>query len=921
MRNYLILFVLFCSNILFSQNNHTKKILDHKDLVSWNKVDQVQISQFGNYILYRKFNEINDPKVLIYNKMNQKTFEVDRAHEARFYGEKYAVMRVKIPIDTLRQLKRKKVGEMDYPKDTCYLVQLDSFKIEKINNLKSWKVTESDSGNALCIHLEPMKKSSIDSTTKKKIKAESKENGSPFIVFQNLNRSIYNYVKEYSLAEKQNSVLFLSTGTDSMNRNQLYYIHSNMQTLKPQLIVDTTESIKNPILHPSKDVFAFLQDADSSKTNINRKYQLFYGNGKDLQKINTDYLKSAGYILSDAGMFQFNPKTNYLLYSAAKPLAIQDTNIVPDEIVNVEVWNSLKGKLYTQQNVDADKDKKKAFTYLFDPSTNKSYPITNEAISNFRNMDSLDITKIYLFENNDYIVQSSWEGRTKNDVYITNVLTNSNLIGIKGLINLPNLSPSNNFLVWFNPIDTTWNSYHIANNQFIKLTNNQTSIFYDPENDVPDYPNAFGIASWLKDDASLLIYDEYDIWKIDPTGNKKPYRITNGREIGTAYRYIPLDKQINYINCDSILLHSTDKNTYEEGYSWYSFSKNKIIPIIKENLSFSTRLFFDNKLKSLIFTKESFSQFPDLQLVDRLDFKNAKKISDVNPQQDNYNWGKIELVKWIGNDGKFIKGLLVKPSNFDPNKKYPMLVNFYEKESDNILNYRAPEPYRSSINYPFYASRGYVIFNPDISYQVGHPGKSALDAVESGVKFILNQGFVDPNRVGIQGHSWGGYQIAYILTKSKLFKCAESGAPVVNMTSAYGGIRWETGLSRMFQYEKAQSRLGATLWENRDLYLENSPLFEMDKVTTPVLIMSNDKDGHVPWYQGIEYFMALRRLGKPAWLLNYNGEPHWPLKLQNRIDFNIRMQQYFDYYLKDYNMPAWMKDDMKAYEKGIIQGY
>lgn len=214
-----------------------------------------------------------------------------------------------------------------------------------------------------------------------------------------------------------------------------------------------------------------------------------------------------------------------------------------------------------------------------------------------------------------------------------------------------------------------------------------------------------------------------------------------------------------------------------------------------------------------------------------------------------------------------------------------------------------------------------MIFNPDIEYETGHPGQSALEAVESGVRHILSMGYVDPARIGIQGHSWGGYQIAYILTKSKLFKCAESGAPVVNMTSAYGGIRWETGLSRMFQYEKQQSRIGATLWENREQYIENSPLFEMDKVNTPVLILSNDKDGHVPWYQGIEYFMALRRLGKPAWLLNYNGEPHWPVKLPNRIDFNIRMQQYFDYYLQNAAMPQWMKVEMKAYEKGIVNGY
>jgi dipeptidyl aminopeptidase/acylaminoacyl peptidase len=610
------------------------------------------------------------------------------------------------------------------------------------------------------------------------------------------------------------------------------------------------------------------------------------------------------------------------LYAAAKPLAILDTNIVPDEIVNVEVWNSLKGKLYTQQNVDAEKDKKKSFTFAYDIDNSNSYQLTNESVSNFNNVDSLDLSKVYLFDNKDYLVQSVWEGRTKFDVYINNALTNNNLVGIKGLLNLPSLSPNKQYLLWFNPIDTTWNSYHIADNQFVKITNNKVATFYDHENDQPDYPNVYGVATWLDKDENVLIYDELDLWMVDPSGKMSPYRLTNGKETHTEYRYIHLDKTNNYlVGRDSILLHTTDKNTYEEGYVWYSISKNRFYPIVKENLSYSNRIYFDKKLKTALFTKESFLQYPDLELVNNLNFNKPEKISDVNPQQKNYNWGTIELVKWIDPDGKLTKGLLVKPADFDPNKKYPMIVNFYEKESDNILRHRAPEPNRSSINYAFYASRGYVIFNPDITYKIGYPGKSALDIVESGVKYILSKGFVDPNRVGIQGHSWGGYQIAYILTKSKMFRCAESGAPVVNMTSAYGGIRWETGLSRMFQYEKAQSRLGATLWENPKLYLENSPLFEMDKVTTPVLVMSNDKDGHVPWYQGIEYFVALRRLGKPAWLLNYNGEPHWPVKLQNRIDFNIRMQQYFDYYLKDYNMPTWMSEEMKSYEKGINLGY
>ena len=176
--------------------------------------------------------------------------------------------------------------------------------------------------------------------------------------------------------------------------------------------------------------------------------------------------------------------------------------------------------------------------------------------------------------------------------------------------------------------------------------------------------------------------------------------------------------------------------------------------------------------------------------------------------------------------------------------------------------------------------------------------------------------WVDSTRMGLQGQSWGGYQVAYLVTKTNLFKAASAGAPVANMTSAYGGIRWGVGISREFQYEKTQTRIGATLWQRPDLYLKNSPLFSADKITTPLLIMHNDADGSVPWYQGIELFTALRRLGKKAWLLQYNGEDHNLVERKNRKDLSVRLGQFFDYYLKDKAPAIWIKEGVPATVKG-----
>jgi dipeptidyl aminopeptidase/acylaminoacyl peptidase len=322
----------------------------------------------------------------------------------------------------------------------------------------------------------------------------------------------------------------------------------------------------------------------------------------------------------------------------------------------------------------------------------------------------------------------------------------------------------------------------------------------------------------------------------------------------------------------------------------------------------------------MLFTMGSFSEFPDLY-VSGPDFRDPKRISNANPQQAEYRWGTSELVEWrSAQDGELLQGVLYKPEGFDPSRKYPMMVYFYERLSDQLNNYVVPAAGGSSINISFYVSRGYLVFTPDIPYRIGYPGESALKAVVPGVISLVDKGFVDKDNIGVQGHSWGGYQIAYMVTKTDIFKAAEAGAPVSNMISAYGGIRWGTGMSRMFQYEKTQSRIGGTLWEAPMHFNENSPIFWADKVETPLLMMHNDEDGAVPWEQGIEYFTALRRLNKPSWLLVYNGEDHGLRKEINRKDWTIRMQQFFDHYLKGAPAPVWLEEGVPALQKGKTLG-
>jgi len=243
------------------------------------------------------------------------------------------------------------------------------------------------------------------------------------------------------------------------------------------------------------------------------------------------------------------------------------------------------------------------------------------------------------------------------------------------------------------------------------------------------------------------------------------------------------------------------------------------------------------------------------------------------------------------------------------------MVYIYERLSDQLHRYYPPSP-GTSINFTRYVSNGYVILQPDIIYEIGHPGLSALKCVIPAVEKVISLGFIDPKRIGIQGHSWGGYQITYLITRTNLFAAVEAGAAVSNMISAYGGIRWGSGMSRAFQYEKTQSRIGGPPWEKALQFIENSPIFWVERVNTPYLTIHNDEDDAVPWYQGIEFFTALRRLGKEAYMFNFNGEKHGLRDRENQKYWTVHLDEFFDHYLKGAPRPEWMEKGVPYLERG-----
>ena len=600
-----------------------------------------------------------------------------------------------------------------------------------------------------------------------------------------------------------------------------------------------------------------------------------------------------------------------------------------DDVVKLDIWHWQDPQLQPQQLIQANRERNRDYRAAYVLKTKKIVQLATLEIPNVA-IDSRSESKHALASTDlPYRKMMSWDLPGFNDAWLVNLDTGKRERILERVKWFAGMSPEGKYITWFDGEKQNWFAKKTADAQgkAVNISKDIKFPLYNELHDTPNIARPYGSAGWLVDDEAILVYDRYDIWKLDPTGKSKPVCVTEnyGRDNEIQFRYLRLDREDRAIDADKVMMLSAmDMKTKASGYWKLTADAKEKSDSKKLDSGLTKMIMLDENVRGLtkaqdadnvLFSRSTFRMSPDLWHGD-MDFKKIHRLSDINPQQEDYRWGTAELVQWKSQDGEELDGLLYKPDGFDPSKKYPLMVYFYERNSNNLHRYYAPAAGRSIINFSFYVSRGYVVFIPDIPYTTGEPGESAEKAILPGVESLVKQGFVDEAKIGMQGHSWGGYQTAYLVTQTDMFACAESGAPVSNMTSAYGGIRWGTGMSRMFQYERTQSRIGEDLWSAREKYIRNSPVFYADKINTPLLILHNDEDGAVPWYQGIELFVALRRLEKPAWMLNYNGNPHWVMGDKNRRDFATRMQQFFDHYLMDAPEPEWMALGVPAVKKG-----
>lgn len=947
-----------------------KKPLDHSVYDTWESIGEKQVSNNGKVVAYAINPQEGDGKLIIQQTDGKKLLIVPRGYNFKFTEDnRYLIFKIKPTFLQTREARIKKSKPDEMPKDSMGIYEITSNKMEKISRVKSYKMPEKNAGWLAYIMEKPLaeikqQRKEMDSLTRIKnisniidsltriadslrnklvmvqsaglsvlqssssiipLKPEENtEEGTELFVRDLNSNSIHSFkfVNDYLFSKNGHTLVLKTSKKGDLPSNIL---NEDLAARKVDTVLIRFNEARSLTLDDDGKQLAFIAERDSSKKESPKYFKLYYYKRGDTATILAD--KSSNGIpikwgISEYSNISFSKSGNRLFFGTAPILPPKDTTLPEFERVNVDIWNYKDDDLMPYQLKFNDTLLKRNYLARYDFDKKQVVQLGDEKLVRVSLTNSGDGDIFYAGSDYGKRVEKQWQGYTLENWYAIDPTSGENKLIVMNWKGVAHPSYTGKYLLLYNDIKKGYYAYNGNSQKLLPVATDIKFPLYDEENDEPTDPGSHGIVKWTEGDKYVLIYDRYDVWKVDPDGKEKSIQLTNGRKDRIVFRYENTDPDEKYISYSQPLIFRTfgEKDKSNGLTILQNLNGRSLL-----SLSEPAHLYNITKAKennTVFYIKESFTNSPNVfALSYTMEEKvstnlNQVQLSNTNPQQSNYSWGSAELFKWKAYTGKETEGILFKPENFDNRKKYPMIVYFYDRSSNTLYNYQPPSPTPSRLNIPFFVSRGYIVFVPDIWYIKGHPGKSAYDYIVSGTRALIKKGFVDSTKLGIQGQSWGGYQTAYVITQTNLYKAAWAGAPVVNMFSAYGGVRWESGVTRQMQYEKGQSRIGATPWEKPQLYMENSPLFHLQSVRTPLVIMSNDADGAVPWYQGIEFFTAMRRLHKPIWLLDYNGEAHNLVERKNRKDIQIREQQYFDWLLKDAKPPKWITEGVPAIMKG-----
>ncbi|MGF1580743.1 MAG: prolyl oligopeptidase family serine peptidase [Gemmataceae bacterium] len=566
------------------------------------------------------------------------------------------------------------------------------------------------------------------------------------------------------------------------------------------------------------------------------------------------------------------------------------------------IWHWKDKRLQSQQQKDASRDKRRSFLCVYHVQKKRFVRLADESLKSV----SLAPKEQWAIGTDDtqYKLMASLDGKRYSDIYVLDVRSGKRKLALKKARWYNGPSPDGTHLLFFQR--GHYHTYEILTGDVHNITKDVPTSFVNTEDDHNINQPPIRPIGWTKGGGSVLLYDNWDMWKVDRHGDAGLNLTVDGKEKGIRYsRRLRLDAEEKGIDLSkSVYISAQNEWTKESGFVRLSGGAPGPNRLIWDKAIFGG-LQKAKKADVFVYTRQSDQDCANVFLTHK-DFQHPKKLTDANPQQKKFLWSSgVRLVTYTNSDGVKLQGALFLPANYQNGKKYPTILYMYEKLSRTAYMYQTPS-YRG-FNRSIYTSNGYAVLMPDIVYKVNDPGLSSVDCLKAALKAGIATGVIDPNRVGIHGHSWGGYQTAFMITQSNAFKAAVAGAPLTNLISMYSSIYWNRGIANQPIFESSQGRFTGPYWQIPDAYMRNSPVYHAHKVTTPLLLLHNDKDGAVDWNQGIEYFNTLRRLRKPVIMLQYKGENHGVVKPENRRDYTVRMREFFDHHLKGRPAPEWMR--------------
>ncbi|WP_065188031.1 alpha/beta hydrolase family protein [Shewanella woodyi] len=906
-----------CYAAASSPSNHNP--MTTNDIMKFESLKKPVISANGAVLAVEVAPDRGDSHGLVQMLASSNKFTLDGASKPQVSRDgRFAAFVVKTSLlekATASEKERKKL------KSGMVLLDTETGKETRFERVKEFKFNES--GTHLAVWFEAKEK---DKSTKDKSEPESgkKENkakvdkfdkGSEFRLIaldSGASQNIANVTRFYF--DKLGKHLVLASNNIEAKKHQLVLVSlsSNKREVVRQF---NNQQIGEVSLSEDGKYIAFTH-GDSEQAPFGREYRL------SLLDIASGEVKAAPvskeWKLNRYSELRFSQDSERLFFGRVPQVSqqlalskiLKQEDLFNEKIITdqrkLRVWHGDDARIKPNEIEQYKKEIKRTYLAVLHLKGNNLVQLADTQVPDV----SLQEQSRYVLGSSDipYRKMITWAGFYR-DFYLIDLNTGhkTSILIQQPSKQKPKLSPNERFAVYYQQGDVYL--YQISQARRHNLTKGLKVPFADEDHDYPSNAPGYGFGPWLENDAGLLIYDKYDIWQMN-TASFEGFKLTagKGRKQGIQYRVTGLVDDENTPDVlktnQSLLLHGYNEKSKGDGYYKAKLGTSGVTTLMEGDYKLTT-LARSQDAETIIFSKERYDIFPDLYSAEYLAPQKAKRQTDLDAQKQQFNWSQSELVHWTNGDGQPLDGVLIKPTNYVEGQKYPVLVYFYRFMSDRLnafpqmkLNHRP--------NFAWYADNGYAIFLPDIRFEVGYPGASSVQALTSGVQKIIEMGVGDPDAIGIQGHSWGGYQTAFAVTQTHIFKAAVTGAPVSNMTSAYSGIRHGSGLARQFQYETGQSRIGESLFKSPQKYIENSPIFYVERIKTPMMIMFGDKDDAVPWEQGVELYLAMRRAGKDVVFLQYENEPHHLKKYPNKLDYSIRMMEYFDHYLKGKPASKWL---------------